>query len=206
MINITRVVCGMNGTNCYIVVDDRKNCVLIDCEGDGENFESYFEKESIKPSYIILTHGHSDHIGAVNYIKNKYNCKVCASEFEKELLENPNLNLSKFMCEIPISVKADIFLKDNENFNFGDISFKIMNTPGHTKGSICLIMKDKIFSGDTLFEGSCGRVDFPTGDAKEIMKSLENLSKLEGDYEVYPGHGPSTTLEYERTYNPYINS
>lgn len=203
MIDMRCFTMGNGGTNCYLFVDSEKNCILIDCEGDSKIFIDYFEKNNLKPSYIILTHGHADHIGAVNDIKEKYGCKVCAGENEVRLLKDPSVNLSRFMCG-DISITPDILLKDGDNFTVGEMSFKIMYTPGHTEGSICLLIGDVMLSGDTLFQGSCGRTDFETGSYEEILKSLKKLSTLDGGIRVFPGHGPSTTIEFERNNNPYM--
>ena len=203
MIEMKCFVMGNGGTNCYVLTDSEKNCVIIDCEGDAGIFEDYFEKNNRKPSYIILTHGHGDHISAVDEIKEKYGCKVCAGEHETRVLQDPAINLSCYMGG-DVSIIPDVLLKDGETFTVGEMSFKVMHTPGHTEGSICLLIGDCIISGDTLFQGSCGRTDFETGDYKEIIKSLKKLSELKGDYKVFPGHGPSTTLDYERKNNPFM--
>ena len=203
MIKIKHFVMGHGSTNCYILVDENKNCVIVDCEGNSDIYIKYFEDNNLKPSYIFLTHGHADHIGAVNKLKEKYNCKVCAGENEQRLLKEPTINLSHFMGG-DISIIPDILLKDKQKFDVGNINFTVMNTPGHTEGSICLFVEDCIFTGDTLFQGSCGRTDLETGNHKEILESLKKLSNIEENYRVFCGHGPSTTLDIERETNPFM--
>lgn len=194
---------GYIGTNCYVVSDEQKNCAIIDCDGDTTALYSYIDQNDLNPTHILLTHGHFDHIGAVEEVQEKYGCLVCACEKEIPLLASPELNASN-MSHRPLSLTPDVTVKEGDSVTVGDLEFKIMETPGHTEGSICFVIANTIFSGDTLFLGSCGRVDFPTGDAKTMMDSLKRLKNLEGDYVVYPGHGPSTTLEYERKTNPFM--
>lgn len=194
---------GYIGTNCYVVSDEQKNCAIIDCDGDTTALYSYIDQNDLNPTHILLTHGHFDHIGAVEEVQEKYGCLVCACEKEIPLLASPELNASN-MSHRPLSLTPDVTVKEGDSITVGDLEFKIMETPGHTEGSICFVIANTIFSGDTLFLGSCGRVDFPTGDAKTMMDSLKRLKNLEGDYVVYPGHGPSTTLEYERKTNPFM--
>ncbi len=194
---------GYIGTNCYVVSDEQKNCAIIDCDGDTTALYSYIDQNDLNPTHILLTHGHFDHIGAVEEVQEKYGCLVCACEKEIPLLASPELNASN-MSHRPLSLTPDVTVKEGDSVTVGDLEFKVMETPGHTEGSICFVIANTIFSGDTLFLGSCGRVDFPTGDAKTMMDSLKRLKNLEGDYVVYPGHGPSTTLEYERKTNPFM--
>ncbi len=194
---------GYIGTNCYVVSDEQKNCAIIDCDGDTTALYSYIDQNDLNPTHILLTHGHFDHIGAVEEVQEKYGCLVCACEKEIPLLASPELNASN-MSHRPLSLTPDVTVKEGDCVTVGDLEFKVMETPGHTEGSICFVIANTIFSGDTLFLGSCGRVDFPTGDAKTMMDSLKRLKNLEGDYVVYPGHGPSTTLEYERKTNPFM--
>lgn len=195
---------GSIGTNCYVVSDDNGTCAIIDCDGDGEKLFSYIEENQLKPTHILLTHGHSDHIGAVPAVKEKYNCQICAYKDEVNMLEDPKVNLSGSMFGKGISFSPDILLNDGDSIQVGQLTFQVMYTPGHTSGSICFIIDKTIFSGDTLFLGSCGRTDFPTGDWNTILHSLQQLKALSGDYVVYPGHGPATTLDYERKTNPYM--
>lgn len=203
MIHIEQLEIGTIGTNCYIVSDEKKNCVIIDCDGTGQEVFDYVAQNNLKPCYIFLTHGHFDHVGAVEAVKQKYHCDVCIGADEANLLAEPKLNCS-YLNGKPIHIVADKFFADNEMFTVGDMTFKILFTPGHTQGSVCFVTESNLISGDTLFAGSCGRTDFPTGDWNTILKSLQKLKALEGEYKVFPGHGPVTMLNYERTHNPYM--
>lgn len=204
MVEIKTYVMGQGGTNCYIISNESKDCVVVDCDGDISAMARYLDRNGLKPEYIILTHGHDDHIGSVEELAEKYGSKIAAGRLETDMLANPELNLSSFIGGRPVSIKPDTLLDDGERFNAGGLEFKVMHTPGHTQGGICLIIEDKLISGDTLFAGSCGRTDFPGGDWGQMTKSLKRLAALEGDYTVYPGHGPATTLAQERRMNPYM--
>ena len=195
---------GSIGTNCYIVSDDNGVCAIIDCDGDGQTIFKYIEENNLKPTHILLTHGHFDHIGAVEAVKQKYGCKIYAGELEADVLADPRLNSSGAYGGGGISIAPDELLSNGQSFSVGDLTFQTMHTPGHTEGSVCFIQDKNIFSGDTLFLGSCGRTDFPTGDWNTILQSLQQLKALDGDFVVYPGHGPATTLDYERRTNPYM--
>ncbi len=186
-----------------MVYNEKGNCAIVDCDGNTTALFHYISQNNLKPSHILLTHGHFDHIGAVEEVKEKYGCTIYACQKESALLSDPVLNASN-MSYRPISLTADVWVKEGDVITVGDLEFKVIETPGHTEGSICFIIENVILSGDTLFLGSCGRVDFPTGDPTAMMASLKRLKNLEGDYTVYPGHGPSTTLEYERKTNPFM--
>ena len=136
-------------------------------------------------------------------LKKEYGIEVIAGEDEKPVLENPSINLTT-MIGTAKSYSADRYVKDGEEVELGKMKFKVIFTPGHTCGSVCYICGDTMISGDTLFMGSCGRTDFPTGDWKQMTESLKLLKNLDGDYKVYSGHGPSTTLERERKTNMYM--
>lgn len=194
---------GNIGTNCYVISDDQGVCAIIDCDGNPRPLFQYIEENHLKPTHILLTHGHHDHIGAVEAVKEKYGCKVCAAQKEAQLLADPMANCSVYMGGA-MTLCADEWLKEGDCVKVGDLEFSVLETPGHTAGSICFIIGDSIFSGDTLFMGSCGRTDLPTGNWGEIIASLKRLRNLPGDYHVYPGHGPATTLEIERRTNPYM--
>ena len=194
---------GSIGTNCYVVSDDAGNAAIIDCDGDPRPLFSYIAENKLNPTHILLTHGHYDHIGAVELVKENYGCKVVAGKDELRVLTDPATNCSMY-CGGPIIIRPDEMVSDGESVTIGDMKFQVMLTPGHTEGSLCFIIEDNIFSGDTLFQGSCGRTDLPTGDWAAIVRSLKKLRDLPGDYTVYPGHGPSTTLGIERVSNPYM--
>ncbi len=194
---------GTIQTNCYVVSDDNGTCAIIDCDGNPRPLFDYIEENKLNPTHILLTHGHDDHIGAVEMVKEKYGCTLVAAKAEATLLADPCLNLSAMMSG-SVALYPDVLLEDGDDVKVGDLEFSAMLTPGHTAGSLCYIIKDQIFSGDTLFQSSCGRTDLPTGDWGTIMKSLARLRDLSGDYTVYPGHGPYTSLEVERRSNPYM--
>ncbi|MCL2775832.1 MAG: MBL fold metallo-hydrolase, partial [Oscillospiraceae bacterium] len=151
--------------------------------------------------YIILTHGHLDHILGVNAFREKTGAKVAAYELEIEYLEDPEKSMSGGE-----TVSTDILLKENDILTFGNISLRVIHTPGHTKGSCCLVCESEkvIFSGDTLFKGSIGRYDLYGGNYNVLMDSLKKLKSIEENYRIYPGHGGNTTLDNEIVRNPYL--
>lgn len=201
--NIKTLEIGTIGTNCYVISDDKGTCAIIDCDGNPQPLFRYIAENNLKPTHILLTHGHYDHIGAVEAVREKYGCLVCAPQKEAQLLADPMANCSIYMGG-PLTITADIWVKEGDIINVGDLTFSVLETPGHTAGSVCFLIGDSIFTGDTLFQGSCGRTDLPTGSWGEILTSLKRLRNLPGDYDVYPGHGPATTLEIERRSNPYM--
>lgn len=194
---------GSVGTNNYVVSDDNGITAIIDCDGDPNPIFAYLEKNNLKLTHILLTHGHYDHIGSVNAIADHIGCKIVGAAKEMPLFTDAALNCSQFVGGA-ITVQPDILVQDGDVVTVGDMEFTVMETPGHTAGSICFIGQDVIFSGDTLFQGSCGRTDLPTGDWSEIQQSLKKLAKLPGDYQVYSGHGPATSLAVERKTNPFM--
>lgn len=202
-IDIMRLVVGPIRTNCYLIKNKFSDGVIIvDPGGDEEIIENRILAYHMKPVAILLTHGHFDHIGAVNQLKSRFGVKVYAYQDEKEVLERPDINLSS-MFERPMSIKADVYLRDNEEFELDGIKFKTIYTPGHTIGSCCFYIENEkaLFSGDTLFAYSHGRTDFPTGSEGAIIRSItEKLLKLESDVKVYPGHEDETTIGREKMF------
>ena len=155
---------------------------------------------------ILLTHGHFDHAGAAEELADKYQISIYAHEAERETLEDPGLNLCGMIGENK-DYHADIFVKDEEVLNLAGFSIRVFFTPGHTIGGCCYYIADEkiLFSGDTLFCGSVGRTDFPGGSSTEIVRSLHKLvDTLPEDTEVFPGHDTSTTIGYEKRYNPFV--
>ena len=194
---------GSVGTNNYVVSDDNGITAIIDCDGNPAPLYSYIEKNNLKVTHILLTHGHYDHTGSVNEVAEHYGCTIVGCSKEMRVFTDPSINCSHFCCG-DIIVHPDVLVNNGDVVKVGDMEFEVLETPGHTEGSICFICKDTIFSGDTLFQGSCGRTDLPTGNWNDIIQSLKKLAALPGDYQVYSGHGPATTLETERRTNPYM--
>lgn len=204
---LEKIEVGVYKVNCYIFADeDNLKAAVIDPGADFHNINSVLEENGFDLEYIILTHAHGDHIGALKELKQKYNAKVVIHYMEKEILENPDFNFSKQLGMKEISSFADILLHDNDYIKLGDITITAVHTPGHTKGSMCLIVDEVLFSGDTLFSGSMGRTDLYSGDSNLMKNSLKKLSQLNINYTVLPGHGPATTLEYEKKVNPFLRA
>jgi len=190
-------------TNCFICCNTQtKECFIVDPGDDGDGIQRKITELSVKPVAILLTHGHFDHIGAVNFLKNKYDIPVVASAHEDKILSDPRANLTGFIGA-PYTVKADRLLNDGDIFEYAGITIKMILTPGHTSGSCCYYIEDNsiLFSGDTLFCASRGRTDFPTGSERAIINSIRTkLLTLPGDTIVYAGHMEETTIESERVF------
>ncbi len=205
MITVNTFVLGDIYTNTYLLKDEATGALaVIDPAVESRELIDAINSLGGKLEYILLTHGHFDHICGVAALLKEFSPKVCVSKDEVDFLANPQLNGCAWhnisIDEIPV----DNALSDNDIIMLGDSSIRFIETPGHTGGSGCYIVDDMIFSGDTLFYGSIGRTDFPTSSMSDMMKSLKKLSALDGDYTVFPGHDISTTLDYERRYNPYM--
>lgn len=191
--------------NCYIVETAPSRCVAIDIGGSSRLFLEFIKMKRLTLSKILLTHGHFDHMGGVEEVRKSTGAEVFIHESDTEMLSSSAKSLHSILSIMDfIPVTEYTALKSDSYINDGDCSFKVMHTPGHTYGSVCYICDNVIFSGDTLFCCSCGRTDFPGGDAAYMKDSLYRLSLLEGDYKVYPGHNDQTTLDYERKNNPYM--
>ena len=202
--DIKMITGGMCETNSYIISDENGVCVIVDPEGRADVYTRYIESNALKPEAILLTHAHFDHIGAMEPLRKEYSIKVYAGEREKAVLNDPRINLTSMIGQ-GRSFEADVYLSDGEEFTIGSMTFRTMYTPGHTCGSVCYLIDDVMIAGDTLFMGSCGRTDFPTGDWGKMNESLQMLKNLDGDYRVLSGHGPETTLERERRTNMFMN-
>ncbi len=209
MIEVKHFSVGTLGTNCYVVTDKKSGeTAVVDPGGDSLSLIKCLDEigeENIK--YILLTHGHYDHIASSKKLSDKYSADIVISEEEEEFLRDENLNLAGFIgCFGYIPFSADILLADGDKLALGDTEFTFILTPGHTRGSGCyLFSEDRIlFSGDTLFAGSVGRTDFPTSDYADMMRSLRKLKELSGDFKLYPGHNTASTLQYERGHNMFM--
>ncbi|MBQ8237084.1 MAG: MBL fold metallo-hydrolase [Oscillospiraceae bacterium] len=203
MLKIYTLPLGDYQTNCYIVHEESsKTCAVIDPGYQAGTILKALDKLGLTLDAILLTHGHFDHVGAVQALVEATGCKLWMSEsdwsqFPSPVIEHyfPLANCD--FCEVQ-------FCEDDEIIHAGGLTFHALATPGHTTGSMCFICENALFSGDTLFARSCGRTDLPGGDWDTIQCSLERLAELEGDYTVLPGHGEATTLERERRLNPYM--
>ncbi len=209
MIKVEIYPVGHLATNCYIVIDEKSNRkAIIDPGYKSAELLKKIKKHGVKTfDYILLTHGHFDHIWYADELREVTGAKILISALDAPFLTDGNRNLSAVfgVRNFPV-VAADKALSEGDTIMLGETELIFVNTPGHTIGSGCFIShKDKlIFSGDTLFKLSMGRTDFPTGDDTAMLSSLRKLASLDGDYVVYPGHGESTTLEFERNNNPYV--
>lgn len=194
-------------TNCCLVGNtETKEIVIIDPGTDAPLIKKTIRKEGYTPVAILLTHGHFDHIGAANELRRFYNIKIYAGEEEVEILADPSMNLSENFWG-SIELVPDVTVKNEEVLELGGMFITVLATPGHTKGGVSYFFPlwHLLFSGDTLFMESIGRTDFPTGNPKVLVESIiDRLFILPDDTAVIPGHGPGTSLAYERKNNPYF--
>ncbi len=197
---------GVVSTQCYLACDSRAGIAFIVDPGDNaQELLQAVEAENARLEYVILTHAHFDHVMAAAQIIEKTGAKLVVCGAEVDALTDPVLSgYTSFGIPMQDKLRADIILNDGDSLDFGQTKLKIMHTPGHTKGSMCIVADNIIFTGDTLFAGTCGRCDLPGGDYKEMLDSLKRLGELDGDYTLYPGHGEPTMLDIERKFNPYM--
>lgn len=195
MLKIHAMALGAYQTNCYLVWEENSDaCLVIDPGYEPERVLQQVQKLGKRLEAILLTHGHFDHVGGVRTLAADTECAV-------------------YLCKEDLSMPPQFTagpLYYSHTYGEGDVlqlaglTIRVLHTPGHTPGSVCLMVDNTIFAGDTLFQGSCGRTDLPGGSWTVILQSLKRLASLKGDYIVYPGHGPSTTLAEERMWNPYL--
>lgn len=202
---VKKLTIGNMDNNCYLLTDEKSGeCALIDCPDFNDEVEAFIGDK--KPKYILLTHGHYDHILGVKKAREKYGSLVYIGEKDAQMLESSKLSLAVFCMRDRTQepTKADFFLRDGKVIMLGDLEIKVMSTPGHTQGSVCYICENVIFTGDTLFRLSYGRTDFPGGSMMDMKNSLKKLANLDGDYIVYAGHGKDSTLDFERQHNELL--
>lgn len=202
---VKRVPAGVYAANCYIIIDETtKECVILDPGGDGEALIQYIKELKVEPKIILLTHGHSDHTGAVGELCSEFNITAHIHEADNTLVENNEymFGLSAHNGKV-FKLVPDI--QECKNTKIGNLDIKVIETPGHTPGGVCYLVEDKLFTGDTLFLRSIGRTDLAGGDYDTLISSINNkLLDLEDNIIVYPGHGPSSTIGFERDNNPLI--
>lgn len=207
-LKIKVMVVGMVETNCYVLSNVKtKKAVIVDPGDQANVICRYLREEGLELEGILLTHGHFDHIIGVSGVLENYHVPVYAYEAEKDMLEDMRLNCS-VQIGTPATVMGATFKKADETFEAAGFPVKLLATPGHTKGSCCLYFEKNecLFSGDTLFLESVGRTDLPTGNSRAIIESVNSLMNLPGETYVFPGHGPATTVKYEKANNPYVDN
>lgn len=204
---VERFAIGMFGTNCYLVIhEETHQAVVIDPADCPSYLIEHMKSEGLKPEAILLTHGHFDHTMGIDGFLKEYAIPVYVHEDEEELMNQPQLNLSAAYSSGYTFGKAE-YIKEGQTLHLAGYDFEVIHTPGHTKGGCCYYVRSEgvLFSGDTLFQSSVGRTDFPGGSSSELVRSIrEKLMLLPDDTHVYPGHMGETTIGYERTYNPFI--
>lgn len=195
---IKTIEVGNLGTNCYIVTDESTlECAVID-PGDDSNFIlNYLEENKLKTAAVIVTHGHFDHTGAVG--------AVCSATGAPFYINPKDVNAGKEPSMMKYAPYGEYKpLCEGDTVKVGGLELRVMETPGHSPGSVTLLCENAMFAGDTLFAGSCGRTDLEGGDMETLLRSLKRLSQLDGNYEVYPGHMGTSTLDVERATNYYV--
>ncbi|MGN0030618.1 MAG: MBL fold metallo-hydrolase [Candidatus Gastranaerophilaceae bacterium] len=208
MIDIKTFVEGPIDANNYLVTDvDSKEAVLIDCSSSRLEFLTAIKNSQAKLKYILLTHGHFDHILGVDTFKNEFGVDTYISKDDLSQVDLAPQMLQMFAGLMPVEIKGiNKFIQDGDELKIGETIIKAIATPGHTKGGMCYLIDGKLFSGDTLFQGSVGRCDLPEGNLNSIASSIkEKLFTLPEDTEVFPGHGDKTTIGYEKRFNEIVN-
>lgn len=192
--------------NCYIIGCEKTNkAVCIDPGGNPEKILNVIFDKGLDLTHIILTHGHCDHIEGSDYLRERTNALLFIHEKDKDMITNPEKNLSIFLGRGFGLKEADNFLRDGDNILIGEMRLEILHTPGHTPGSISVRIEDLLFTGDTLFAGSIGRTDFPGGSYSMLKKSiLEKILPLGDEIKIFPGHGISSTIGEEKMTNPFL--
>lgn len=196
---IKKMVLGSYQENAYIIINEEtREAIVIDPGDEGKSLISYLKGLNVKLQYILLTHGHLDHVGAVDELREEFNIPVYINEADMKYIERRKMAFGPMK-------RADFFLKEGDDLSFGTHSIKIFETPGHSKGSLSYLIDGVLYVGDVLFQGSIGRTDLPGGDFNELISSIKDkLMKLPGNTRVMPGHGPETTLSQEKSFNIYL--
>lgn len=204
---IEKFVIGMIGTNCYIVENEEtKECFLIDPAACPPEMVTHIRQKGLHVQAILLTHGHFDHIMGIDGFLKEFPVPVYAHEEEKALLNDAELNASA-EYSAGYTFSGAEYVRDGQTLELAGIKIQVLYTPGHTIGGCCYYIQEEgvLFSGDTLFYGSTGRTDFPTGSQSRLIRSIrEKLLVLPDETKVYPGHMSETSIGFERMYNPYL--
>lgn len=206
MIKIKKIISGGLEENCYVVYDSESLCAaIIDPGEDGGKVIFEIKKDKLKPELLINTHGHYDHVLSDDQIRFEFKILLAMHKYEAQILADAYGNGSGSIGCFTVNVREpEILLEDNQEVKLSFTTFKVMHTPGHTKGSMCLLFNGFLITGDTLFAGTIGRIDFDGGSYEEMLKSLSKIKKLDPSLVIYPGHGSNTTLANEIRHNPYL--
>ena len=207
---IKQIILGSIENNNYLLIDDNKEgenkAVLIDCTQYSEDIVKTLEEYGAILKYILLTHGHFDHILGVNDFKKKYSdCKILVNKKDQILLSDIGKFAQYFGLQNAEAQNVDGFVEENQIIKFGQTEIKVIETSGHTLGGVCYLVNDNLFTGDTLFLESVGRTDLPGGNFNELKSNIqEKLFTLDDKIKVYPGHGPSSTIGHEKINNQFL--
>ncbi len=210
ILKIDRLILGAFETNCYVVRKDESatECLVIDTGLDGSDLVAFLEEHQLTPIAVVLTHGHADHIVGLAVLRQRYpGIKIFIHQLDAPLLTDPDANLSGLAGLAFATGPADVLLRDRDVIEEAGIQLRVLHTPGHTLGGICLYAEPEaiVFGGDTLFADSVGRTDFPGGDMDQLIESIRTkLFTLPDKTAVYPGHGMRTTIGREKRANPYV--
>jgi len=204
-VRFQKFVTGPFQTNSFLVYSDKKYAAIIDPATEASAFLKFIEKEKLSLKFILLTHAHLDHIGGVAWLKNKFNAAIVLHQNDAFQLEHAGEFARMLGLPAPAPFQPDIWLTDESDIACEDFRLAVRHTPGHTPGSVCFLTPELVFAGDTLFAQSIGRTDLPGGDYQQILNSIqEKLFTLPEATRVLPGHGAETTIEIEKTSNPFF--
>ena len=203
MVNLHTLVLGRLQTNCYVVWGEgSSSCVVVDPAAEPEKILDFLKAQGLSLEAIFLTHGHFDHVGAVEALRSATGCGLWMHQGDYHQRPHPTID---FLYPLHDKDLGEVrCCQDGDEISAAGLTFSVIHTPGHTQGSVCYQVEDILLSGDTLFAGGCGRTDLPGSSPEAIYISLADLAELDDKLRVFPGHGESTTLAREKKYNPYM--
>jgi hydroxyacylglutathione hydrolase len=204
---LIRLVVGPLQVNCFVLADEKtKDAVVIDPGDDAEDILKVIKDKGLKVKYIVTTHAHFDHVGAIKAVKDATGAELLIHEGDAPMLASAPRHSAAFGMKAVSSPAADRYVKHGDVITAGEVSLRVLQTPGHSPGGISLLEQGMVFTGDALFAGSIGRTDLPGSDLMTLLRSIKtNLMSLPDDTKVFPGHGPASTIGDERRENPFLN-